>query len=424
MLMLGLSGFALAQIPFASTLWSEQLTLQGSAGIATSTPTATNTPTNTPTNTATATNTPTNTGGPCEGFITFVGKSEFQGNTAYQYTFTRNAKTTTNCHDMSFIAFQVCFNPTVQVAGPLVGTAQPLGWSYDPDNGGSDKRVKWNASGSINAPLNVTGFSITMKGTAGTGELGPDAQAPYQVHAGDGQPTYENGKTVTVPHPTSCGSTAPLAPLGASVFACTPLKLETGTVKTVDGRTEYSYKFSGGSVTPRAGCPDVAAVVLPVCFNPGLDPLGIVLPPKTEIKGWTYSGHMEGAAASPPIPRAVEWHVSSGLRGPYNQVLTFAIPGEDIPLETIHAIVRDPSGASYDLGEVSVPHPVACDFVPKAPAVEAPTAQPSTVPATVPPTGKTPAATETPQPKRPGNATPEASRPTTVPTPAGAIWYD
>ncbi len=385
--------------------------ITGSFGIATSTPTPTPIP-------PTATPTP-NIGGPCEGFITFTGKTTSGDLTTYNYSFSRNAPSGGNCLNMSFIAFQVCFNPILSAtAGRIHTETHPSGWSYVPDNGGADKRVKWNAGAGVGAPLAGLLFSITVEGP-----LGPDAQAPYQIHAGGGAPVYEVGKTVTVPHPTSCGSTTPFTNLGIAPTACLPLALKNVGTNVADGNTTFKFHLTGGSATGREGCPAIEQVLVPVCFNPAIEPAGWLA--DAESAGhWRYSGKMEDMQASPALPRAIAW-TRTGGQGPWSARVEIVAPGTGLPTTSVHAIGRASDGKDYDLGEVQVPKPAACDALPPAPSPTNVVAQPTAT--TGPNNAPAPTATATPEPTRtprPGT-TPDNSGPRATPTPeliGGVVW--
>lgn len=416
MLALGLAGFALAQMPYASTLWSEDLKLNGSVGIATSTPTPTPVPP-----TATPTNTPgTST---CTPVVTLVSSTydSLTNRTTYVYNVVRGGTPGNDCQTVSYFAFNVCFNPELG-GGTVLAESHSPDYTYDPSNG--QGLVKWNNANdgvppnNLISPLNVT-FSVTV-----AGNVAP-VTTTWKLHAG-------SNSTVTGqiqgPGPSSCGTltnanSLPIGGNGTSPNACLPLVLASNKVTEENGKTTYSYKLTGGSASGKAGCPDVQAVILPVCFNPALDPAGWVLSAPS-LRDWRYSGQMEDTKATPAIPRSVSW-LRIGGRGPWNTTLIFDAPGTGVPVEKVHAIGRDVNGTDYDLGEVEVPKPAACNALPPPPVSGDIKPQPTS---TVVVPGNTPVPTSTPEPTmvpRPGTTPDRGGSNRATPTPeliGGVVW--
>ncbi|MGE3844840.1 MAG: hypothetical protein AB7I50_25025, partial [Vicinamibacterales bacterium] len=277
MLLLGLSGFALAQMPYANTLWSQELTLTADLDIAEYTPTPTNTPEPSPT----ATNTPVNTS--CEPVVTLVSSTYNGGtnSTTYQYNVARGGTPGSQCQTVSYFAINVCFNPTLG-AGFVTAETHPGDYVYDPANGGSPKRIKWNASNDNVAPNNlISPFNVTFTVTV-AGNVAP-VNTNWELHAGANS-TRSGG--VQGPGPNDCGNltgqSASLVSNGISPNACLPLRLANEPVREQDSLTKFSYKLSGGSASGKDGCPAIEVIILPVCFDPHLSPKGWLVDASTE----------------------------------------------------------------------------------------------------------------------------------------------
>lgn len=440
MLLLGLSGFALAQMPYANTLWSQELTLSASLDIATPTATATNTPLPT----ATPTNTPVTT---CEPVVTLVSHVYTSGtnSTTYTYTVARGGTPGSQCQTVSYFALNVCFNPGLS-AGVVTAETHPEDYFYDPSNGSNPKRIKWGGSNDNTDPNNlVSPFNITFTVTV-AGNVAP-VNTTWELHAGANS---TRSGPIQGPGPSSCGNltggtSAPLAANGISPNACLPLTLTSEPVRETDGRSKFSYRLAGGSASGKDGCPAIETVILPVCFNPYLDPRGWLVEGST-ARDWRYAGQMEDPKAVPALVRAATWN-HEGDRGPWKTSISFVAPGDDLPTVKVRAIGRDASGADHDLGEVQVPRPVSCEAAtatatatltstPTATPEPAETAEPGDEETPLPgPTdepGSTdePAPTDEPEPtatpvptQRPRNP-PPGSSPTPTPPNGGAVWWD
>ena len=179
---LALATLALARMQSANTLWHQELTVTG--GVTTGS-------------------------FGCQPYVVTLTSATVAGaNTTYTYTFTGGGISGPDCkNDISYVALPVCFNPMLAPAGVVLSethpapTTNPTGyWTYNPDNGGTEKRVKWDGTGVGRGPFNAT-FSFTL---AGTGI--PMEAAQFQVHAG---PKATTG-AVQVPKPASCTAQAAL----------------------------------------------------------------------------------------------------------------------------------------------------------------------------------------------------------------------
>jgi len=117
------------------------------------------------------------------------------GNTSFSFTLTGGGG---GCHDISYVALPVCFNPKKSPEGLVLATTQPAHFDFNPQFSPSSKRVKWDAAGAGPGPFNAT-FTFTL---AGTGIPTETVQA--QTHAGGGSDPVSSG-AVAVPKPASCG---------------------------------------------------------------------------------------------------------------------------------------------------------------------------------------------------------------------------
>ncbi len=175
---------------------------------------------------------------------------------------------------------------------------------------------------------------------------------------------------------------------------CTLTIMQDATVES-GGNTTYSYKLTGGA----AGCKDISYVALPVCFDPRLAPLGLVLS-EAHPAGFAYSPQNGG-----PFGKRVKWDGVSAGPGPFNATFRFTIAGTGIPTVQVQAQTHAGSGnAPVDSGLVSVPQPTSCSST-------------ATNSAT-PPGGNSSNTSETSPDSTPGRAAPTpTATPTPTPTP-------
>lgn len=260
MLTLGLTMFGLSQIGPASTLWSETLTIGGSA-----------------TTGAFACKPLQVTG----GTVTTSGSGP-SATTTYTYTLNgggdKNGSPECANKDLSYFALPVCFKPDDTVTAHT----QPANWTYAPKNTTGQYQVKWDAGNQVGAgPFTNVTFSFTVAGTSI-----PTEQVQALIHAGDGQATIDAG-IVTVPRPESCTQGARLAGSGSASVLDAPAETTDSTESPTPVPTTTTTTGAGPAPSEPTKAPSPTPTATPAprtTPTPRTNPGGAFEYPTTVVK--------------------------------------------------------------------------------------------------------------------------------------------
>lgn len=146
-------------------------------------------------------------------------------------------------------------------------------------------------------------------------------------------------------------------------FSCTPYAVAYAGAHESGSNTTYSYTLTGGGANPIT-CKSVAAVALPVCFNPALAGGGGLVIAESHPLTPTGWGYTPDAAATPKLAR---WSVTGSDvgAGPFtalNGTFSFTLAGTGIPLDAtaIAQVLTSGATAPAAAGIISVPKPLSC----------------------------------------------------------------
>ena len=224
--------------------------------------------------------------------------------------------------------------------------------------------------------------------------------------------------------------------VGTGDFKCDPLKLEFVEATKVGSDTKFVYALSGGGGTgPKCNDKDVAAISIPVCFNPAIKPGGDVV--AESHPGNAAASWKAGSAAKAVTWDAVTSEAPLGGKGPFDATkmrFSFTLSGTvALAPVAVHATIK--TGADeVDGGAVRAP---ACPL-PSTAAQKAEAPTDAVAPAAAPsaPASSTPTPTATPAPASApvgpaiggrGSGSGGAVgpvKPTATPTPLGVMIWD